>query len=35
MRVNSKSAFDPKTTDLGFLFMSPEGQGAALAQAAA
>ncbi len=24
MRVNNKSAFDPKATDLGFLFMSPE-----------
>ncbi len=30
MRVNGKSAFDPKATDLGFLFMAPDAPGAAL-----
>jgi len=33
MRVNGKSAFDPKSTDLGFLFMAPEPHGAAMGQA--
>lgn len=33
MRVNGKSAFDPKTTDLGFLFMAPDAHGAAMARA--
>jgi flagellar biosynthesis protein FlhF len=35
MRVSGKSAFDPKTTDLGFLFLSPESHGAATGQAMA
>ncbi len=35
MRVSGKSAFDPRTTDLGFLFLSPESGGAMAARAAA
>lgn len=33
LRVSGKSAFDPKATDLGFLFMTPESRGATLGQA--
>ena len=33
MRVTGKSAFDPKATDLGFLFMSPESHAATAGQA--
>jgi len=33
MRVSGKSAFDPKITDLGFLFLTPESHGAATSQA--
>ncbi len=33
MRVTGKSAFDPKATDLGFLFMSPEAHGSTVRQA--
>jgi flagellar biosynthesis protein FlhF len=35
MRVNSKSAFDPKSTDLGFLFAAPDKHGAATGRARA
>ena len=35
MRVSGKSAFDPKTTDLGFLFLAPESHGSLAAQATA
>jgi len=33
MRANGKSAFDPKTSDLGFLFMSPQAPGAGFGRA--
>lgn len=33
MRVSSRSAFDPKTTDLGFLFMAPDSHGSFMGQA--
>ena len=32
MRVSGKSAFDPRTTDLGFLFLAPEPHGSLAAQ---
>jgi flagellar biosynthesis protein FlhF len=35
MRVSGKSAFDPKTTDLGFLFLAPESHGSLAAPATA
>jgi len=34
MRVSGKSAFDPKNTDLGFLFMAPDTHGALVAHQA-
>lgn len=35
MRVSGKSAFDPRSADLGFLFLAPESPGAMTAQAQA
>jgi flagellar biosynthesis protein FlhF len=33
MRASAKSAFDPKSSDLGFLFMSPDHPGAGFGRA--